>query len=109
MSFGLRTYDEYGNITLDLVDRITRYHGTYHGVAAYVGGYNQVNYLGNFRGTVTIPGLVSDGSWFIGIPSTSVPYTYYISLVSPNTLTLEFAVMDKSSGSLTFSIDIMRC
>lgn len=52
MSYGLRVWDSFGNLTVDVSDRLNRYVGTY-----------SANVPGNSTVFVPVPGVSLDGTW----------------------------------------------
>jgi len=54
MDYGLRCFDSSGNVTIDITDRLTRFHSDYSVSLSY----NQTT-------TIAINGFVDDGTWVV--------------------------------------------
>jgi hypothetical protein len=105
MSYGLQIYRADGQIQLDISDRITKLYGTYSGNASLVNGAATPKVHSAF---ISVPGLVDDGSWYVGPPhlSTSTTFDYVVYITNGQ---IELQLMSNSSSStLSFTISVLR-
>lgn len=65
MSFGLKVWDASGVLTLDIIDRLPRYWGSY----AFS--------FSTKSATVSVPGMSTDGTWAVAVVTSNTSGSVY--------------------------------
>lgn len=116
MSFGIVLKDRYGNIDLNLTDRLTYYHSTVSATITLM-GWNYTEYISYkvYKQILTIPGFQDDGTWFLGVfqAYVNLPYHSVVMYYQGNgqlEIRMAFVVeFNEPPDSFPISFDVMRC
>lgn len=86
MSFGLKVWDATGLLTLDVIDRLPRYWGSY-----------SFSFASKFT-TVAIPGMSLDGTWAVAVVPSNTSGSVY-PIIQTGQCYLEGYVFDTNTKS----------
>ena len=110
MSYGLRVWDASGGILIDVSDRLSRFHSYHSGTSTYnrVLSVERPTVFVN-RATISVPGLVNDGSWFLaGVDVGTAYYRGYYVYFNSGQVVLDIYYSASTSSNITYSFNVMR-
>ena len=105
MSYGLRVWDESGNVVLDVMDRLVRFHSQVTVNFTVPSSWQVV--IQPVTVAVSVPGISNDGTWFV-VPVVQSGRTGSFIQITPGTMTVTEYFYGNGGYTKALSYNIMR-